>query len=219
MKRLLCLAVACLVCGAAAAQSTDQARELYERTVRGDDAALAQLRGAAEAGDAASEYWLGSAYFQGSATLATDAALGVQWLEKAAMRGYPEAQYMLGHRYLHGFDVGKDPAKALLWWTSAAQGGSVQAQLNLGIAYVEGQMVAKNDAKGFMWIHQAAEHGSETAMTYLGRMYANGVGVEKDPAQALHWLEQPFRKGEPHARALYEQLCRENTGLCEKHKP
>jgi len=218
VRRLLCLAAACLACGAAA-QPADQARELYERTVRGDDAAFTQLRSAAESGDATSEYWLGSAYFQGSSTLAPDPALGVRWLEKSAMRGYPAAQYMLGHRYLHGFDVPKDASKALLWWTSAAQGGSAQAQLNLGIAYVEGQLLPKNDARGFTWIHQAAEQGSETAMTYLGRMYANGVGVQKDPAQALHWLEQPFRKGEPRARALYEQLCRENAGLCEKRQP
>ncbi|WP_083900616.1 SEL1-like repeat protein [Thiolinea disciformis] len=56
----------------------------------------------------------------------------IQWQEKAAKAGLPEAQYGLGVLYANGEYVKADASKATYWFEQAAQGGHEMAKLALG---------------------------------------------------------------------------------------
>lgn len=49
------------------------------------------------------------------------------WMEKAAMHGFPEAQYETGKNYMNGFGVDKDAGRALYWLDKAVRQGNRRA--------------------------------------------------------------------------------------------
>ncbi|MBT9449603.1 rhomboid family intramembrane serine protease [Akkermansia glycaniphila] len=49
------------------------------------------------------------------------------WMEKAAMHGFPEAQYETGKNYMNGFGVDKDAGRAVYWLDKAVRQGNRRA--------------------------------------------------------------------------------------------
>lgn len=76
-----------------------------------------------------------------------DDVQAVSWYQKAADRGYAEAQENLGEMYKRA----KDDAQAVYWYQKAAQQGYPAAQYNLGDAYAEGQGVQQDDTRAVTW--------------------------------------------------------------------
>lgn len=72
----------------------------------------------AEVGDAASQTRLGVFYLANN-----HFAQGVEWLEKAAHQGDPEAQTHLAACWQHGKGLGQDMDKAMEWYRRAAKQG------------------------------------------------------------------------------------------------
>jgi TPR repeat protein len=60
-----------------------------------DAAALAQLRAAAQSGDANAQYWLGIMYDLGQG-VPQDYAQALSWFRKSAEQGDADAQYSMG---------------------------------------------------------------------------------------------------------------------------
>jgi putative methionine-R-sulfoxide reductase with GAF domain len=82
-----------------------------------------QLRNAANAGDANSEFMIGSLYIQGE-SVPQDYAEAVKWFSLAAQQGHVPAQSMLGALYLVGRGVPQDYVSAYTWTKLAAEGGN-----------------------------------------------------------------------------------------------
>lgn len=161
MKSLLLLLLLPLQ---ALALSDEAALQLFHRARGGDAAALAELRGAAESGDAPGQFQLGRAYSHGSPVLPRDDATAARWVEKAAALGHLEAQSNLGYLYSVGMGVEQSGEQAISWWTRAAEAGYVQAQFNLAIAYVQGKLAARDEAYALAWARKAAAQRNTRAI-------------------------------------------------------
>jgi putative methionine-R-sulfoxide reductase with GAF domain len=86
---------------------------------------LAQLKAAAQRGDAAAENALGLLYAQGDdkQSIQPDEAEAARWFTKAAEDGSVPAQYKLALLYWGGHGVPKDTNKAYFWAVLARAGG------------------------------------------------------------------------------------------------
>ena len=92
---------------------------------------------AAQHGDAAAQYNLGSMYNEGK-SVPEDDAKAVRWYRRAAEQGYEKAQHNLGWSYATGRGVLKNKVKAYAWWSISAKQGRKIAKKNKGI--VENKM-------------------------------------------------------------------------------
>jgi hypothetical protein len=61
-----------------------------------------------------------------------DYYMAMKWLEKAAAKGEPDAQYFLGNMYRKGLGVNKSSAEAVKWFRLAAKQGHKKARKQLG---------------------------------------------------------------------------------------
>jgi TPR repeat protein len=158
------------------------------------------LRKAADLGDAAAQFLIGSLYTLGRG-VPQNLAIGAEWLYKAAIQGYPEAQFSLAGLYMAGTGVPKDSSVAVHWLHVAAQQGYAEAQHSLGYAYATGQGVAKDPIEAARWYRAAAEQGQGDAQNDLGVLYATGVGVELDAGRAETLLSAPAAEGSFEAKS------------------
>ena len=72
-------------------------------------------------------------------------------IKKAAEKGLPESQYILGLLYETGQGVKQSDAEAFKWYKKAAEKGLPQAQLGLGRLYANGWGAKQSDAEAFKW--------------------------------------------------------------------
>ncbi len=149
--------------------------------------------------DGALETARGDAYANG-AGVEKDAAEAVKWYRKAAEKGYPRAQLILGLSYDQGNGVEKDVVEAVKWYRKAAEKGSAEAQFMLGFSYDQGDGVEKDVTEAVKWWRKAAENGYPRAQLNLGFSYDLGNGVEKDVAEAYAWYNLAAVKMPPAAK-------------------
>src|SRR5215469_15245309 len=106
MKTLTALTILLVRLFSAAQQTTPtvpaQSSPLASTTTPDND--LTALRVKAEAGDAAAQFQLGSAYDDGRG-VAQDYAQALAWYRKSAEQGYALAQGNLGYMYQNGIGV------------------------------------------------------------------------------------------------------------------
>lgn len=138
------------------------------------------------------QFELGYAYYSGNfhgwtVGFAQNHTKAAQWLQKAAERGHPRAQYTLGTLYSHGWGVTKDEGQAVLWFTRAAQRGYGPSMYHLGWMYHKGDGVPQNYARSMRLMRGAAEQGMAAAHYALGSFFEHGNGVAPDPVEALKW--------------------------------
>ena len=85
----------------------------------------------AQAGYEHAQHALGCAYYLGEGT-AVDERRAVEWFERAAAQGHPNAQFMLGECLLEGVGVEQaDPAAAMQWFFRAGEQGHVGARARI----------------------------------------------------------------------------------------
>lgn len=121
---------------------------------------LADLKSAAEAGDAKSQDKLGDIYRNSG-----DFENAVTWYRRAAPQGMLNSQYQLAHQLLSWADspmVKKEVSvshvdEALPWLLKAATRRHVRAQLELGRMYGDGRFLAKDLPEAYKWFCLAAE--------------------------------------------------------------
>ncbi len=133
---------------------------LFASQVFGEAKETANIRKAAEAGDAAAQSCLGWAYANGTGVLKDDKE-AAKWYRKAADQGYADAQFLLGNMYHNGEGVPQDHKEAVKWYRKAAEQGDPNAQDSLGLMYANGEGVLKDDVAAFVWFNLAAFNGAE----------------------------------------------------------
>ncbi len=128
-------------------------------------------------------------------------AEGVEWLQKAAHVGSPEAETWLGVLYAHGGAVPRDYAESRKWFLRSApvmlrgscrpdrwdrsRFGNCLAAEYLGTMFAEGLGAPQNDDAARFWFEAASSKYSPYSDYSLGMMYEHGRGVPADIAKAL----------------------------------
>lgn len=104
---------------------------------------------------------LGDDLYHGRNDTGKDATRAAYWYERAAERGHPGAQTMIGYLYYRGDGVEQDYRKAFEWYKEAALQGHASSQASLGYLYGEGRGVERNLKQAYAWSTLAAENGSD----------------------------------------------------------
>lgn len=163
------------------------------------DPAWARQREAAEGGDAAAQFAIGTRYANGDGVI-RDVAQAFQWWRRAADQGMVAAELNLAAAYQRGFGVQKDETEAIRWYRKAAEHGDSIAQLHVGDAYDVGHAVPLDAPEAVRWWLRAAHQGNPVAQDRLGQAYHDGNGVPKDFAQALAWFRKAAEQGHGQAQ-------------------
>ncbi len=153
---------------------------------------IESLRQTAEAGNADSQYSLGTIYYYGEG-VKKDVAEAIKWFRKAADQGDVLAQYSLGMCYHDG--IKKDLVESAKWYRKAADQGNVFAQYYLGLCYYRGDGVEKDLVESAKWYRKAADQGNVFAQYNLGACYIYGDGVEKNAVEAVKWFRKAAEQG------------------------
>ncbi|MBL6455182.1 sel1 repeat family protein [Belnapia sp. T6] len=155
---------------------------------------VAELRGAAAAGDAGAAYRLGQAYEYGAGGLPRSAGQAARQYEVAAAAGMPFAMFRLGRLAEQGAAPG-GRARAIELYAAAANGGVAQAAHNLGYLYLQGRGLPRDMAEAARWSTLAAEKGVPESQYNLALMYFRGEGVSRQPYEALQWMRRAAQNG------------------------
>ena len=105
-----------------------------------DNQDIAQLREAAEQGDAEAQFNLGIVYDFGRG-VPEDKLEAVKWYQKAAEQEHADAQVLLSRLYYLGQRVPKNYEEAFEWARRAAEQGNADAQQVIGDMYRKGEGV------------------------------------------------------------------------------
>lgn len=164
---------------------------------------------------------LGEAYYLG-AGVESDWNRAENWYKIAADNGHQNAQYRIGHFYLHG-TTGfpkishwgiQSYKQAFYWFQKAAMQGHPEAQHQLGHLYAghtgeKTEDIPINKQKAFFWWMKAAEQHHSQACFNVGKAYLNGDGVEQDFNKSAYWYEQAEIMGEYWAKGQAELIKKE----------
>lgn len=117
---------------------------------------------AAKNGFAKAEYHLAKMYAGYSSVVKDSHRMYAYWMYKAAIQGYPKAEYAYGNTYdYYGFQTNYKIADE--WWKAAAKNGYAKAQDSLGNAYLSGKGVSLNTVKALKWFTKSADLGDRSA--------------------------------------------------------
>ena len=146
----------------------------------------------AEAGDAESQYFLGTYYYYGGAVI-QDYKEAVEWFTRSAKKGNANAQFFLGLCYHGGQGVRRDCKEAVKWYTKAAEQRVPMALINLADIYYKGDGVTKDYKEAVKWYTKVLDNydGSVPhdghAAERVANCYYNGWGVTQDYKEAVKW--------------------------------
>ncbi len=181
----------------------------------------ADLRRAAEAGDAEAQVRLAGHYMEGLGVPQDDVE-AAKWYLAAAEQGNALAQYNTASFMFQGRGVPEDKVAAMAWLRAAAEQAMPEAQHSLGEIYKRGYGAPQDDTEAVGWFRKAAEQDYADAQFSLGEMYQDGRGVPQDHLMAHVWFNlagaghqwlrkvaEPLSRGQiteaqAQARALWE---------------
>ena len=166
---------------------------------------MAEVRAAAESGDAKAEYMM--AMYQFSCVLGfPDYAVAVDWLKKAAEKGNTDAMYELGVCYMNGEGLPHSYADAEEWFKKAAKADNLDALLALGMGYRGGRGLGENPKAAFECFSRAAELGSAEGYLHLGICTFNGTGTEANIETAIEYVKKAEALGSTDAKMLLRRM-------------
>jgi TPR repeat protein len=150
-------------------------------------AAMASLSQWAQQGMPVAQRELGLAL----ASAGADLPQAVSWLNKAALAGDSEAQFVLAEaHYKAKLGVPQSYALAWKWYAAAARQENAKASFILARMAKYGEGVPLDLALSVQYLQQASEAGNAQAMFLLSNAYAVGEGVAKNADLAQKWLEK-----------------------------
>jgi TPR repeat protein len=190
MKRLV-LAITVGLAACAGQSELDAVPDTGARGALGRE--IAAERRLAEAGDLATQAWLGVRLSR--SPIRELAEEGARWNRLAAERGDIDAQRHLAAQYLRGHGLEHDRNKAVHWYAEAAHQGDPLALNQLSELEDEDPGSSPDFDALVGWFTARAEGGDGSAMYGVGRLYLHGFGVEPDPKRGLRWLEAAARQG------------------------
>jgi len=162
------------------------------------DAIAPGLKAAAQAGDPAAQYELGTRYLDGRGEM-RDYKAAAALFEKAANKGLAPAQYRMGAFYEKGLGVTRDLAQAKAFYERAAKGGNPRAMHNLAVLTAEAVGAPADYAGAANWFRKAAEFGIRDSQYNLAVLYARGLGVPQNLVQSYTWFALAAAQGDDDA--------------------
>ena len=174
----------------------------------------AQLRRAAEQGNASAQTELGERYALGRG-VGRDQELAASWFRRAGEQGHAPAQVLLGVMYSAGNGVAQDPEAAVVWYRRAAEQGHPRGQYNLGYSYATGHGVPRDDRVAVSWFRRAAEQGYLSGLLALGNSYRDGRGVDQDNSAAVSWFRRAAERGLAGAQHNLGLMYRDGRGVSQ----
>ncbi|MDO6505990.1 tetratricopeptide repeat protein [Colwellia sp. 4_MG-2023] len=120
---------------------------------------------------------------------------GIKWAEKAANKGFVNAQINLALLYSSKDKSLHNKEKALHWFNEAASHGSVLAKYELG----KYELLNKNYEKAFEYFDEAVTGGNTDAMIMLAMMFEQGIATEQSSDKSLKLLTLAYQKGNKKA--------------------
>jgi cell division septation protein DedD len=148
---------------------------------RGDfNAAVAQWRAPAVAGDADAQFNLGQAYKLGRG-VPLDPALAESWFRKAALQGHHQAEDNYG---LALFQAGRK-AEAAPWLEKSVQRGEPRGQLVLGTMLFNGDGVTRDYPRAYALMTMASQAGLKSASETLAQMDQYITPADRERGTAL----------------------------------
>jgi TPR repeat protein len=205
--------VALALTGSGAGLARADAESGWQAYLDGDNAtALAELRPAAEEGDARAQYYLAVLYDHGKA-VPRNHRTAANWYNKAARQGDEDAQLKLGLMYDDGAGsagdpngVPADPALAALWLSSAAKSGHPMASYRLCKLVDRGRGVERDLDRALSLCRYAALQGVAGAQYHTGLLLAESEADFEVWTEAYSWFLLAARANYPGAAQNLETL-------------
>ena len=97
----------------------------------------------------------------------------MSWLNRAATRGNPSAEFNLAVCYHQGTVIHKDHKMAFKWYNEAANHGHVEAQYYVGLCHEKGWGTEVDFDRANEWYVKAASHGNEAASQRIKKLAAS----------------------------------------------
>ena len=94
----------------------------------------------------------------------------MEWYEKAAQGGFPEASYELSTYYDMPNTGYQNQEKAFQYCLEAAKGGVEQAQYKIGCYFENGIGTEKDTTQALYWFEQAVKNGNKLAASKVSRL-------------------------------------------------
>ena len=203
MKKVLFLILVLMFfvsgCGTANNHEQNNVQVQNNHIRRLTDQDIVKLRKKVEQGGRPHDYFmLGMGYFEGK-FLPLDHVQAVEWLRKAAERGYVDAQLMLGICFLRGWGVDSDAEKGFKWILQAQANGLTTVQIietkaDMPIQYLPGlyYFINKDFENGNELNKKAIIEQNSVAIQcllyfYSGVRYEIGIDGKKDINEAIKW--------------------------------
>jgi len=153
---------------------------------------------AAEAGDARSQFLIGSMYFEGVGT-GRDVHKAAKWWLDAANAGVKEAQHNIGRLFQRGIVFGKNYREAFNWYVKASKQGDLFSFHKIGFMLQNGFGVKKDLRNATRWYQRSAQHGLAISQYNLAVMYHYGEGVAKNEIESYAWMQVAAKAKYPPA--------------------
>jgi len=133
-----------------------------------------------------------------------DARYGKELMKKAAIKGYPEAQY---HHSLFLHEEGEEDA--LRWASKASDAGYLPAFSLHAELLLEDPSEPEITSNAIELATIASEAGDPRGSAVLALAFSKGIGIEQDPSKAIRLYREAIRLGwepayEPLAKLLVE---------------
>ena len=131
---------------------------------------------------------------------------------KLAAAGDPEAQLLIGLRYLKGRGTAVNQPEAAKWIRKAAAHNPV-AQYWMGQITEYGEGVSADAAEALRWYAAAAAQGNRDAMYNLGIANAEGLGTQRDFSTSARWFTKAAELGVTNAQFNLAVLFERGEGV------
>jgi len=156
---------------------------LYERGIelveqKNYEKALKAFELGAKTGDLNAMTALGIMYITGVGVIQNDIK-GFKYVQDAANKSHPKAQYTLGAIYYLGAGVNIDFNKAFSWISLSADQGYSDAQHNLAQMYEAGEGVSQNFKKAYEYYLKAARSGNLDSQIKVARCIKKVLELRK----------------------------------------
>ena len=115
---------------------------------------------------------------------------GFKYIQDAANKSHPKAQYTLGAIYYLGAGVAIDFNEAFKWISLSADQGYMDAQHNLAQMYETGKGVALDLEKAYEFYILAARSDNLDSQIKVAQMYQNGIGTEMNLEKSAYWIKK-----------------------------
>ena len=162
--------------------SLSNAYYLGNGTAKNQKLGFDALQKSALRGSVNSQFHIGEDYLNGDDGVAENREKGIEWLEKAASKGFKLAQDILD-------------AYPIYHYQKPAENGDIEAQLMMGYYFLNGNKSATDHKKAFYWYEKAAKSGNRNAQYQLGEMYRTGDGIFKDLDESIKWTIKSASQG------------------------